>query len=365
MSYLGQEPFAGANSKLDPLGFNSSTQTFVMSIGGQPVSPGQATAVLIVINGQVLNPSVDYTVNDVNLTFVTAYPNGTSFFGLILGRQMTIGVPVDATITNAKLAGVVDSVHGGTGVNTLPSGIIKGAGTSIAAATATDIISAIGSSAVTNATNAGSATVANNLAGSTVGSIPFQSGPNTTSQLAPGTNTNILTLVGGLPAWGTAPTSAPRISYYFIGDTGATFNVPAGVTRIYVTASGGGGGGGGGASTCGYSGSPAACVLRVPITVTPGTAHTVIVGAGAVASNTTGNPGGASSVGSLITIGGGAGGGYNNNGGCAGPTGTQYNTLSGLYSAGLGFIPGTGGYATGSGGVYAGAGGNGFVMIEY
>ena len=63
------------------------------------------------------------------------------------------------------------------------------------------IVSAIGSTAVTNATNA------TNIAGGLSSSIPYQTGASATSFIAAGTNGYILTMVAGAPAWAAAPAS--------------------------------------------------------------------------------------------------------------------------------------------------------------
>ena len=101
-----------------------------------------------------------------------------------------------------------------------------------------------------------------------------------------------------------------------------TFTVPAGVTKIWVTACGAGGGGGG----CLYSsdaeytvydgngGNGGAAVKRQPFSVTPGQSIAITIGAGgAIGSNSSGTPtagstGGSTVVGSLITLPGGYGG---------------------------------------------------------
>ena len=48
---------------------------------------------------------------------------------------------------------------------------------------------------------AGNSATATNLVGGVAGSLPFQSAPSTTSMLNPGSNGQVLTLVGGLPTW--------------------------------------------------------------------------------------------------------------------------------------------------------------------
>ncbi|MEE8170769.1 MAG: hypothetical protein V3T70_09495, partial [Phycisphaerae bacterium] len=96
-----------------------------------------------------------------------------------------------------------------------------------------------------------------------------------------------------------------------------SFNVPAGVTQIMVEVRGGGGGGGkgnAGGGAVGQGGSGGGYGKGI-FAVTPGSMHSVIVGAGGLGSNggtcTVGSPGGTSSFGTttLISATGGGGGG--------------------------------------------------------
>lgn len=98
--------------------------------------------------------------------------------------------------------------------------------------------------------------------------------------------------------------------------TTGSFTVPAGVTRLYVLASGGGGGGGAGASDAGPpsvdrvggtggTGGQAVSVL----TVTPGDSVSFTIGAGGVGSNSgAGTAGGSTTIDTITCTGGGGGG---------------------------------------------------------
>lgn len=95
-----------------------------------------------------------------------------------------------------------------------------------------------------------------------------------------------------------------------------TFVVPDNVHGVYITACGGGGGGATG------GGGGGACVLHQFFPVTPGQSLSITVGSGGAgaASNSTGGAGGATVIGSLITLPGG-GGGRSNGAGLAGGVG--------------------------------------------
>jgi hypothetical protein len=96
----------------------------------------------------------------------------------IAGSQVSSG-----TIDSARLSG---SYSGITGLGTLGD------------LTVTNTISG---SISGNAATATTATKSTNLAGGALGSLPYQSAADTTAFLAAGTNGQVLSLTGGIPAW--------------------------------------------------------------------------------------------------------------------------------------------------------------------
>lgn len=133
-----------------------------------------------------------------------------------------------------------------------------------------------------------------------------------------------------------------------------TFNVPAGVTTVYITGTGGGGGGNGGASGHGASGGGGAganSVIKRMITVTPEDEIIVTLGTGGTGGTNRaagGGNGGNTTFGGLLTISGGAGAIANTSTGGTGQT----NAISGASATSN--IGGVGG-----GAVAGGSGGNG------
>lgn len=135
-----------------------------------------------------------------------------------------------------------------------------------------------------------------------------------------------------------------------------SFTVPACASYICIEAWGGGGGGGGSTSGSGGAGGGGGYGQEC-FTVTPGSTHSVVVGAGGAgkSGSTPGVSGGNSSVGSLISAGGGGGG-------AIGPSGV--GGIGGTSSAAVYISGGNGGNggasctSSGSGGV-GGNGGNG------
>jgi hypothetical protein len=123
--------------------------------------------------------------------------------------------------------------YGGTGATSFTSGaLIKGAGTGpLAPASASDIVSAIGSTAVQNATAAVTST---NLAGGAASQIPYQSGAGATAFIANGTSGQILKSNGAsAPSWESV--SALSVTTFSAGTTGFT---PSTATGGAVTLAG-------------------------------------------------------------------------------------------------------------------------------
>lgn len=110
------------------------------------------------------------------------------------------------------LVGTLPVANGGTGVTTL-TGVVYGNGTAnMTAATGAQIATAIGANAVTNATNA---TTATNIAAGTAYQVPYQSGPGaTTFVAAPSTAGTVLGWNGTALGWVAAPaaTSAANLA---------------------------------------------------------------------------------------------------------------------------------------------------------
>ena len=104
MAYLGNTPQIGQYRKMDTLTFNGVTQTFNITISGVPFNPPTAYAMLAVLNGNPLNPGVDFSISGSTISFATAPVAFTPFFGLIFGDTLYTGTPSDATVTNSKIA---------------------------------------------------------------------------------------------------------------------------------------------------------------------------------------------------------------------------------------------------------------------
>jgi hypothetical protein len=94
MSYIGNPPLVGAYQKLDDIssGFNGVTTTFNLTAAATPVTPGTPNALVISLGGVVQEPAISYSVSGSTITFNPAPASGTSFWGVMLGNVLYVGV---------------------------------------------------------------------------------------------------------------------------------------------------------------------------------------------------------------------------------------------------------------------------------
>ena len=102
--YIGNTPQIGQYRKMDNLSFNGSTTSFPITVGGIAFNPPTAFAMMVVLNGEVQNPGVDFSISGSTISFATAPAALTPFFGIIMGDTLYTGTPSDATVTNSKIA---------------------------------------------------------------------------------------------------------------------------------------------------------------------------------------------------------------------------------------------------------------------
>ena len=205
-------------------GLTLSGYQFSITPVGTAGTYGSASSVPVITtnaSGQV--SSVTNTSIAINGNQITSGTVGSSY---ISGSYT--GITGVGTLTAGTWnASVISALYGGTGVAGTLTGVLYGNGTSAhTVATAAQLVSAIGTTAVTNSTNT------TNLLGGAAGSLPYQSSANTTTFLAAGTNGQYLTLSSGVPTWTTLPTI---VSSFSAGTTGFT---PSTATTGAVTLSG-------------------------------------------------------------------------------------------------------------------------------
>ena len=102
MSYIGKEPQTGAYSMLDAL-TASATASYSLTLDSVAFVPESANHLLVSLNGSIQKAGSSYTISGSTLTFSSTLASSDSIdFVLALGNVLDIGVPSDATVTNAK-----------------------------------------------------------------------------------------------------------------------------------------------------------------------------------------------------------------------------------------------------------------------
>jgi hypothetical protein len=196
---------------------NPGTTEWEVGIG--TVSAGQLARTNI-ISSSNSNAAVNFSAGTKDV-FVT-YPAEKAVYLDANGNVSELG-----TVSSGVWQGTVITVpYGGTGANSFSSGaLIKGNGTSaLSAASAADIVAAIGSTPVANATAAVTST---NLAGGIASQIPYQSAAGTTVFIPNGTSGQILKSNGtSAPSWEAA--SNVSVVTFSAGTTGFTPNSATG-----------------------------------------------------------------------------------------------------------------------------------------
>ena len=125
--------------------------------------------------------------------------------------QITSATTTNIAIANTQVSGLGTMSTQAASAVAITGGTIDGTtigGTTAGAVTATTFTGA-GTGLTGTATSlsiGGTAAKATNIAGGAAGSVPYQSGANTTIFLAAGTNGQVLTLASGIPSWATPTT---------------------------------------------------------------------------------------------------------------------------------------------------------------
>ena len=225
-------------------GFDGSETAFTMAVGGSGVSPVTSQQMLISLGGVMQNPNQDFSVAGTKLTFTTAPISGLSFFGIILGTDLTLNTIPDGSVTYAKmgtgaprfdLSGNVTI----SGVATVASHLNLGDNDRIKLGDGADlqIWHDSGNSFINDAGT---------------GSLKIQVGgsdrvvTNSDGIIVTGITTSTGGFNIGIQSGGTNVTTAPVKTLNFVG-AGNTFAVDG--TTVDVSIAGGGGGGGNASAT--------------------------------------------------------------------------------------------------------------------
>lgn len=196
---------------------NPGTTEWEVGIG--TVSAGQLARTSI-ISSSNSNAAVNFSAGTKDV-FVT-YPAEKAVYLDSNGNVSALG-----TVSSGVWNGTVITVpYGGTGATSFTNAaLIRGNGANaLSVASSADIVAAIGSTPVANATAAVTST---NLAGGSASQIPYQSGANTTVFIPNGTSGQVLKSNGAsAPSWEDA--SNVSVVTFSAGTTGFTPNSATG-----------------------------------------------------------------------------------------------------------------------------------------
>ena len=106
MPYIGRQLTQGNFIKLDDLQsqFNGTKTTFSLTAGGQAYKPGSSNALLVSLGGVIQEAGSAFTLNNDEITFSNPPTADANIFIIALGNSVSIGVPADDSVTNAKLS---------------------------------------------------------------------------------------------------------------------------------------------------------------------------------------------------------------------------------------------------------------------
>jgi len=207
---VGASPLAGSTS-LTTLGtittgvWNASTIPVAYGGTGVTTATGSGGGASVVLSQQ---PSINspvitaYSTSTVPLKIYGLSGQFTELFDVYTYNGGTLAFQINssgAIATGTWNASVIGASYGGTGVAGTLTGVLYGNGTSAhTVATAAQLVSAIGSTAVTNSTNT------TNVLGGAANQIHYQTGSNTTSFItAPSSASTYLGWNGSAFVWGT------------------------------------------------------------------------------------------------------------------------------------------------------------------
>jgi hypothetical protein len=107
MAYLGQVPRVGNFVKLDNIStlFDGVESSFNTTVANNSYTVSNPYATLVVADGGVLEPEVDYNFQNATIVFNTAPTSAwlNKFYVIVYGDVLDTGMPSNGTISNAKL----------------------------------------------------------------------------------------------------------------------------------------------------------------------------------------------------------------------------------------------------------------------
>jgi len=103
MAYIGQSPSIGNFQVCDAISVVNGQAAYTMQVSSVNVVPETANHMLVSLNGILQRPGSSFTVSGSTITFASNLVTGDVInFIHILGSVLDLGVPSDATVTDAK-----------------------------------------------------------------------------------------------------------------------------------------------------------------------------------------------------------------------------------------------------------------------
>jgi hypothetical protein len=110
MAYIGKQPVVGNFQVCDAISVVNGQAAYTMQVASTNVEPENANHMLVSLNGVLQKPGSSFTISGATITFASNLATGDVIdFIILLGNVLDLGVPSDATVTNAKLASDVIS----------------------------------------------------------------------------------------------------------------------------------------------------------------------------------------------------------------------------------------------------------------
>ena len=106
MAYVGKRPLQGNYKKLSDISgsFNGSTTAFTLQSAGVNVSPQSEENCIINISGIQQEPGTAFTIAGSTITFTGAPQSNDTFFGVVWGDTLDIGIPSDSSVSASSLS---------------------------------------------------------------------------------------------------------------------------------------------------------------------------------------------------------------------------------------------------------------------
>ena len=103
MAYIGKEPIVGNFQVCDAISVVNGQAAYTMQVSSTNVVPESANHMLVSLNGILQKPNSSFTVSGSTITFASNLATGDVIdFIMLLGSVLDLGVPSDATVTDAK-----------------------------------------------------------------------------------------------------------------------------------------------------------------------------------------------------------------------------------------------------------------------